>query len=42
MRRKFAMGTETKDGTIYLPPGGGVMTSGHSMEPSDKRAHSFT
>jgi hypothetical protein len=24
------MGTQTKDGTIYLPPGGGVMTSGHS------------
>jgi hypothetical protein len=32
MRRKFNMGTQTKDGTIYMPPGGGVMMNGHSFE----------
>jgi hypothetical protein len=31
-RRKFSLATQTKDGTIYLPPGGGIVTSGHSSE----------
>jgi len=32
MRTKFTIATETKDGTIYVPPGGGIMTSGHSQD----------
>ncbi len=31
IRGKFTMGTQTKDGTIYVCPGGGVTTSGHSL-----------
>lgn len=32
MRRKMITMTQMKDGTIYCPPGGGVMLSGHSFE----------
>jgi hypothetical protein len=31
-RERLNVGTEAADGTIYLPPGGGVMLSGHSSE----------
>lgn len=31
LREKFTSMTQVKDGTIYLPPGGGVVASGHSL-----------
>lgn len=36
MRQKFTFATETKDGTIYVPPGGGIVTSGHSVMAVDE------
>jgi hypothetical protein len=38
-RSKFTVGTEADDGTPYLPPGGGVMLSGHSFEASRYACH---
>ena len=38
MRGKFTIATETRDGTIYVAPGGGIMTSGHSSE-AVRQAH---
>ncbi len=40
IRTKLTMGTEATDGTPYLPPGGGVMLSGHSSE-ADRQACTF-
>ena len=31
MRRKFTMTTQVADGTIYVPPGGGIVTTGLSL-----------
>jgi len=36
LRGKFTFGVEARDGTVYLPPGGGVVTSGHSTEAVDQ------
>jgi hypothetical protein len=36
MRSKFVVGTAANDGTPYVPPGGGVMLSGHSIDAADQ------
>ena len=38
MRMTMAVGAETRDGVLYLPPGGGVMPGGHSFEATRQAA----